>query len=67
MKNKKGFDPLGLKEKDVKKLTTFQKTNILVLTGFIMSIATVFVLFFGTVMGNVLKSLLNALGKLRGG
>ena len=61
MTTKKGFDPLGLKEKDVKKLTTFQKTNIFVVTGFVMGIATAFVLFLGTFLGSVLKNMLNTL------
>lgn len=67
MKLKLNFDPLGLKQKDVKKLSTFQKTNILIVTGFVMSIATAFVLFWGTVMGNILKIVLASLNKLRGG
>lgn len=61
------LDLLGLKEKDIKKLSTFQKTNILIVTGFIMSIATAFVLFWGTIMGNVLKILFASLNKLIGG
>lgn len=60
------IDFLGLKT-PIEKCTTFQKTNIVLLSILVIVLAGVFVLFWGVLMGETLKYLFFGLHNLVGG